>query len=140
VKSTSAQPSAKSERAVAKAKADRDREYESKSVPVEEFPELVEAGIPELAVRSRELAVIIAEAEEERKAINAEIKSAMIEAGAESIKSEEDDWCAVRAEGHGPAKISPELLLKNGVSMKVIERSTEPGGTYEYVQVRKLTS
>lgn len=110
------------------------REYESRSVDVEQYPSLVESGIPELAARSRELAGQITEMEQERKAINETIKEAMNDAGAESVHGE--DWLVYRATGRSASKISPELLLKNGVSMPVIQKSTVQGASYEYIQVR----
>lgn len=114
--------------------AEETAKSESKARPVSDFPDLEDA-LPSLAERSRELAQIIASAEAERKELNDYIKQMMIDAGADSVYG--DDWMVIKSNGRSASKIDPKLLLANGVKMDVIERSTVPGDSYQYVQIKE---
>jgi len=58
------------------------------------------------------------------------------EADAEGkLRLETDDYRLVVVKGQSGARIDPQLLLKNGVSVKVIKKSTVAGKEYEYVKV-----
>jgi hypothetical protein len=101
---------------------------------INDVPDLVDSGFIDLCDRYRELSDRIAEMEKEKKELAGVIMPLMEATGCDSVRS--DRWTAIRARGTS-SKIVPELLLKYGVTMTTIEKSTKTSH-YFYVQVRNV--
>lgn len=114
---------------------DTGAEYVSRARDISEFPD-AEDILPDLANESREIAEKIKLLDKRRKEIGADIGSILDILDYPSISG--DGWVVVKSSGGGTPSISPELLLKNGVSLAIIKKCTVYSDKYEYVQVRGL--
>ena len=110
-----------------------DEENVGKALPVESFPD-IEDTLTEAAKEYRSLSEDIAALDARRKKLGADIKILLEAEGYDSIYGE--DWVAVRVNGGGGRSLSPELLLKNGVTSKQLEKSYVTAEKFTYVQVR----
>ena len=108
-------------------------EEESRARPLSDFPDL-EDVLPDLIAEYRQLQETIKAAEARKKEIADDAKILLEGAEAESITGDGWNCCVVRQER---SSLKKELLLQHGVSMDVIDASTETKES-SYIQVREV--
>lgn len=108
---------------------------EKRRVPhITEFEDLIDV-LPDLAIEARAIAAKLAPLEARKKEIAEEIKLYLDAVKQTSIRG--DNWVAVRTKDTEVESLSPELLVKEGVTLDQIAAAIVKNPKAGYVQVRE---
>lgn len=105
------------------------------AVPVSDVEFLVANDFQTMARRRAHLKQINDAAEAEIKTLNLIMLSLFATCGVKSVACE--GYVFTKKEGHAQDRVSPHLLLANGVSQRVIDLCTLSGASWETIAVTK---
>jgi hypothetical protein len=105
------------------------------AVPLEVYADLNDTGFSDLCGRHLEIQAEIKTLKTEKGDLSDAIQGLMEVVEADSILG--DEWVATHVRTKGRSTISRELLLKNGVTIDVVQKSTKRGEGSESVRITK---
>ena|SRR6185295_7741595 len=108
---------------------------DDEAIPASDVDFLVANDFEAMARRRAYLKRVVDDGEAEIKKLNQEMLALFATCGVKSVACE--DHVFTRKEGKAQDRISPHLLLENGVSQHVIDLCTLPGTPWETIQCKR---